>query len=339
MAKRVVLAVAGSGKTSTIIDQLNAESRTLIVTYTTNNYLNIKKKIEEKFNYFPKNIRLYTYFTFLHSFCYKPFLYFDLRTKGILYEPCQNRNARGIRRYISSSRRLYSNRIARLLQERNVLDNVVARLSEYFDLILFDEIQDFAGHDFNFLKSVVRADADTLFVGDYFQHTFDTSRDGNVNINLHSSLERYMSELGNMGLEIDIETLSNSYRCSSTICGFVTDNLEINIGSHREEGTDIQVVDDQGRADEIFQDDDIVKLFYNNSAKYECRSRNWGDCKGEDHYGSVCIVLNQTTQKKFDGKDLASLNPMTKNKFYVALTRTRDNLYLVSDQMYRKYKK
>lgn len=37
MDKRIVLAVAGSGKSSSIIDQIEEDSRALIITYTENN--------------------------------------------------------------------------------------------------------------------------------------------------------------------------------------------------------------------------------------------------------------------------------------------------------------
>lgn len=72
MDKRIVLAVAGSGKTTEIINKINYNDKSLIVTYTENNYNNIKKKILEKFNEIPSNIRIYTYFTFLYSFCFLP---------------------------------------------------------------------------------------------------------------------------------------------------------------------------------------------------------------------------------------------------------------------------
>ena len=33
----------------------------------------------------------------------------------------------------------------------------------------------------------------TIYVGDFYQHTFDTSRDGNVNANLHRDLNKYIN--------------------------------------------------------------------------------------------------------------------------------------------------
>ena len=37
------------------------------------------------------------------------------------------------------------------------------------------------GRDFNFLEAIMEANINMLFVGDFYQHTFDTSRDGATN--------------------------------------------------------------------------------------------------------------------------------------------------------------
>lgn len=88
MDKRVIFAVAGSGKTTHIVKSLDADKRSLILTYTRGNYQNLKKKIIEKFHgKWPENITLMTYFEFLYSFCYKPFLADKIKAKGIVYEP------------------------------------------------------------------------------------------------------------------------------------------------------------------------------------------------------------------------------------------------------------
>lgn len=59
-----MLAVAGSGKTTHIIEQLNLERRFLIVTYTDNNVAHIKKAIIKKFGYEPQTSHSYHIFNF-----------------------------------------------------------------------------------------------------------------------------------------------------------------------------------------------------------------------------------------------------------------------------------
>jgi DNA helicase-2/ATP-dependent DNA helicase PcrA len=335
MDKRVIFAVAGSGKTTLIINNLNLESNFLLVTYTNNNVHNLRTGILKKFGYFPNNIKLYSYYSFLYGFCYRPFLHSALRTKGINYEPNPSKFAKKNERkyFIDRFNRLYSSRIAKLIIEQDVANEVIARISKYYDYLFIDEIQDFAGNDFNLLKEISKADLNQLYVGDFFQHTFDTSRDGNINSRLHDNFETYKKTFEDWGLTLDLETLSKSYRCSSTVCKFISDYLKINIESHRADTTEIKLINNKEDALTIFNNPNIVKLFYREHYKFNCFSRNWGDSKGEDKYLDVCTVVNKTTMEHLVKNKLDQLPPTTKNKFYVALSRTRNNLYLVPDAL------
>lgn len=339
MDKRVIFAVAGSGKTTYLINQLNLENRFLLITYTNNNVHNLKTSIIKKFGYFPENIKLYSYYTFLYSFCYKPFLSMGLATKGINFEPNLNKFAKKDSRayYIDENNRLYSSRISKLLIELNEIpQQVTERINKYFDYVFIDEVQDFGGNDFNLLKLISKAEANQLYVGDFFQHTFDTSRDGNVNSTLHDNFDNYKSQFEKMGLTLDFQTLSKSYRCSPTICKFITEQLQISIESHRSDETAIIVIDNAENAVSIFSNPTIVKLFYREHYKYDCFSRNWGDSKGEDKYYDVCVVINKTTMALYNKGKLSELAPTSMNKFYVALSRTKNNLYLIPDTLLSK---
>jgi DNA helicase-2/ATP-dependent DNA helicase PcrA len=340
MDKKVIFAVAGSGKTTHIIDQLSLDKRSLVVTYTNSNLRTLRSGILEKFGFFPENIKLYSYFVFLYSFCYKPFLSLEFKASGITYEGNPYRFVKQIDRkyFFDSYGRMYGNRIAKFLDVQGVLGDVNLRLAKYFDCLFIDEVQDLAGHDFNLLKSISQADLSIVAVGDFFQHTFDTSRDGNVNANLHLDYEKYKNVFADMGFVVDIESLLVSHRCSPSVCKFILDSIGIEMHSARKEDTKLFFVESEGVADEIFQNGNIVKLFYQEYYKYECYSRNWGDCKGENGYGDVCVVLNKTTLDKFRKHRLDELPAQTKNKLYVACTRARGDLYLVSEDFYKKYK-
>ena len=339
--KRVIFAIAGSGKTTYIINQLNLNKKSLVITHTINNIKNLRDGILRKFEYFPDNIILLPYFTFIYSICYRPFLSYKLRAKGINYNRNANRSAKQTENkyYIDKYNRLYSNRIAKLLESKDVLDNIISRLSKYFDNLFIDEVQDFAGHDFNFLKVISKANIEMIFVGDFYQHTFDTSRDGTVNKSLHDNYNKYMNAFTNMGLSVDCGCLNKSYRCSPTICNFIYNKMGIEIYSHKSNETKIIFIETLDQADDIYYNNNIVKLFYKEHYKYNCFSRNWGDCKGEDKYGNVCIVLNKIVLNAFKKQKIIELAPQTKNKLYVACTRAKDDLYFVSDEFYKKYKR
>lgn len=342
MDKSLILAVAGSGKTTFIVDELNLEKKVLIITYTINNNRTLKEGIIKKFGYFPENIDLFSYYNFLYSFCFRPFLAYEIKPKGIFWDtPPQWTNR--IKRddtnyYLTSDRRLYHNRIAKMLEVYEVIEDIIARLEKYYDCILIDEVQDLAGHDFNLLKNVAAANIEMKFVGDFYQHTFDTSRDGNTNMNLHSDYSRYQKEFLNMGVNIDKDYLNKSYRCSPSVCQFIKENIGIDIESHKKEDSEVLFIDDKVNADKIFYDDKIIKLFYRENYKYDCFSRNWGDCKGENSYNDVCVILNKIATTHYNKGTLSELKPFSKNKLYVACSRAKSNLYFIPEELISKYK-
>jgi len=343
MDKRVVFAVAGSGKTSSIIDLLDNDSRCLIVTYTENNTRHLRNRVIEKFGDIPSGIRIYTYFTFLYSFCFRPICGYELKTKGINFNfPLPKYSQRSkkdeIEHYIDNNDRLFFSRIAKLLIEFNAVPDVIERIEKFFDVVCFDEVQDFAANDFNFLCSLSKANVGLRLVGDFYQHTFDTSRDGNTQKSLHDCFDKYCSKLNKSGFTVDLTSLSNSYRCSPSVCSFVSDKLGIDILSHRNDEVEVRYVSDETEINGVFTNDSVVKLFYQKSTSYVGNTFNWGSTKGLDHFQDVCIVLNPKTLKAFENGELDKLSPTTKNKLYVACTRAKGSLYFVPEKSLKKYK-
>jgi hypothetical protein len=340
MDKRVIFAVAGSGKTTYIINKLTLGKRFLIITYTNNNIQTLRTCIIKKFGYFPSNIRLQSYFSFLHSFCFKPLLSNRIRSKGInWHQPPAftfklNRNNRQF--YLDKNSRLYNNRIAKLCETRKVLTDINNRIEKYYDYLFIDEIQDFGGHDFNLLKSIVTVNCEILFVGDFFQHTFDTSKDGTVNQRIYDDYDSYKELFQNMGLLVDTTTLKNSYRCSRTVCDFIQNSIGIPMSATSERISDVKFINNQPDIDNIINNNVIVKLFYQEHYKYNCYSQNWGSSKGIDHFNDVCVILNKNTKKVFDKGEISSLPQQTKNKLYVACSRARNHLYFISDGYVKK---
>ncbi|MDR5857980.1 DNA helicase UvrD [Halomonas eurihalina] len=340
MDKRVIFSVAGSGKTSYIIDGLEESSRALVVTYTDKNALNLRVRVFRKFGYIPAGIKIYTYYRFLYSFCCKPILGHEIPSKGITWElPPRFAKKTSIEHYVDASRRLYGNRIAKLLDVAGVFPELIERIEKYFDYIYIDEVQDFAGNDFNLLCRLAEADVQQLLVGDFFQHTFDTSRDGNVNGNLHDDYSTYKAKFVEAGFVVDSDLLSHSYRCSPTVCAFVSENLGIDIQSHRADETEVTLIECREHANRIFNCCETVKLFYQASNRYDGFTENWGATKGQNCYEDVCVVLNPSTFKLFQESALKKLAPQTKNKLYVACTRANRHLFFVPEAMYKQHRK
>lgn len=336
MDKRVILAVAGAGKTTLIIESLCLERRALIVTYTDNNHKHLKQAVIKKFGVIPDNITVLTYFTFLYSFCYKPFLHDRVRARGINWDnpPSHTLTLKRSKQsfYIDSTRRLYYNRIAKLIKQQKIIDKVTSRLSKYFDQFFVDEVQDFGGHDFNLLLDLCSSDIEVNLVGDFYQHTFDTSRDGNLNSGLYKDYETYKDKFRTAGIIPDEKTLSNSYRCSPQICDFITKRLGINISSHKKEDSIVKPLD-KTELLERYDCNETVKLFFEEQGKYDCFSENWGKSKGQDHYNDVCVMLYKKAALAFNNEQLCEKLPASSlNKLYVACTRANNNLYFAEEK-------
>lgn len=342
MDKRIVLAVAGSGKTSHLVANLDVVQRFLIVTYTESNHDNLRSKIIQRFGYFPANITLYTYFRFLHGFCYRPFLRSMKNTKGVTFKlpPTLPRYAlTDDRRFITSSRRLYANRLAKFIEQSNLVDAVIARMEKYFDVFFVDEVQDFAGHDFNFLMAISVAKLHATFVGDFFQHTFDTSRDGNVNASLHDDYSAYIAKFKAAKLKVDTDSLNKSHRCSKSVCDFITEKIGIPIEAHDDRESVVTYEDGPAAVLALYKDPHTVKLFYEEHHKYACYSQNWGASKGVDRYQDVCVVLNPANVKAWQDGSFRNINTKTRNKLYVACSRARGNLTFVPESLLKTYKR
>lgn len=341
MDKRVVLAVAGSGKTQYIIDKLNEDSRALIITYTINNTANIKKRILKKFGHLPDGVRVYTYFTFLMSFCVRPIVGNNIKIKGVSYsEPPKYAKRKSLGHYKDKGHKLYHSRIAKMMMDFKGVSDISDRIEKYFDFFCVDEVQDFAANDFNLLCALSTTKVEILMVGDFYQHTFDTSRDGNTQGNLHKQgLDKYLDKLKAAGYNIDSETLSHSYRCSPSICQFVNNCIGIPIESHRDDEVEIQYVDTRDQVYILQKNNAIVKLYYQKSNAYLGWTDNWGNTKGLDDFDDICIVLNPSTLKAYEKGKLNDLAPSTANKLYVACTRAKGNVYFVPEKMLSEFKR
>lgn len=342
MDKSVVFAVAGSGKTTRLVTALDEARRFLLVTYTEANRENLRAKVIERFGYLPPNVAIYTYFKFLHSFCYRPFLRSMKDTRGITFDAPNRFPAYPLtddRRYISPGRWLYANRLAKFIEQSGLVGAVVARIEKYFDVLFVDEVQDFAGHDFNFLLAISAARLDMSFVGDFYQHTFDTSRDGNVNASLHESYDAYRKKFERAGLKVDTNSLKRSWRCSKSVCDFIAEKIGIDIQAHDERISIVRFEDDPAEVAALFRNPRMVKLFYKEHQKYGCFSQNWGASKGIDRYDDVCVVLNSGNVKAWKAGSFREINPETRNKLYVACSRARGNLTFVPESLLKDYKR
>lgn len=322
------------------MESLESDKRCLVLTYTEQNLHNLRRKVEERFGGVPPTILLSTYFAFLHSFFLRPMLGLSMPSRGLNFKgppifPMIKEERDD--HYMDGGRRFYYNRVAKLIVKRGMAEDAQRRIEKYFELLCIDEVQDFGGHDFNFLEVLFTAKIPMLLVGDFHQNTYVTSHDLAVNKNLHADYGRYKARFAAAGVAVDLESLVKSYRCSPAVCQFIRDRIGVYIQTHSQRDATISFIDNQDEADRIHARGDVVKLFYQKHARFGCRSQTWGGSKGEDQYDEVCIALNDTTLKAYRKDGPMELAGITRNKLYVALSRSRGNVYLVPEKLFAKH--
>jgi DNA helicase-2/ATP-dependent DNA helicase PcrA len=137
----------------------------------------------------------------------------------------------------------------------------------------------------------------------------------------------FKQTLTRLKFDVDETTLKASRRCPKEECEYVKAKLLIEIEANNERHGQIIWVEEN--LEVILEDNTITKLVHQNASKYSFRAVNWSYSKG-DTMDSVCVILTN----KFDTLDKKtftcnSIPKSTVNKLYVAMTRTRGNLYLV----------
>jgi hypothetical protein len=84
-----------------------------------------------------------------------------------------------------------------------LLPDIRIRFARYYDELLVDEVQDFAGHDFNFLLELCRAEITVLCCGDFYQHTFDTAMTATLIQRCTTTSPRYEASFDAAGFAVD----------------------------------------------------------------------------------------------------------------------------------------
>lgn len=338
-SKNVIHAVAGAGKTKYIIDSLNLEESFAIVTYTVNNQNELRDRVIQKFGMIPENIHIFSFWTFLYSFCMTPLL--SKKPKGIIFDLSIEKkiNVYGQRIRYGINGYVFSNRLSQYLL-KNKKDDCIERVDKFFDIIFVDELQDFDSYDLDFLLSLSSSKIEVTFVGDYYQHTFSTSNAGNKSSGVWKSFVNFEKKFTDSGFIFDKNLLKASQRCTQATCKFVSDKIGIEIESSKDEqGSDPYLIEDDDMISTIWSDDKIPKLFYQNHYKYTCNnSINWGESKGLT-FQDVCVVLNKTTYKLYMSNSLDKLASPTKSKFYVACTRAKGKIFFVDQAKVKQFKK
>ena len=366
MAKKVILAVAGAGKTYYICHKIDPAKRNLILAFTHENIHNIQKELCDAHGCVPELTMVTTFDSFVYHqliLPYEPsiaehFACPRFSSCGIcMTDPPSKtkKNAEGksvanphyrkkdsLTHYVTMNRQYYCATLSELVLQvkknrESLIKRLAARLNLFFDCILIDEFQDFREYDYELIMALAKRLNDVILVGDYHQHSVSATNNSGKpfkNKSKDVSYVDFVAELRNSGFEIDLTTLDKSRRCSAEICNYISEKLHINIASNGDHCGSIVWIDDDPSV--VLNQDQIIKLVFNEAANYTFRAMNWSYSKG-DTVDSACVILTDG----LDNLDSDSFNPekikrSTLNKLYVAMTRSRGDLYLIKASTFKK---
>lgn len=111
-----------------------------------------------------------------------------------------------------------------------------------------------------------------------------------MNVNLHKNIDRHIKRFKdtNNNLEIDLNLLKKSIRCKKEVCEFIRNNLKIEIYPSEDKNVVVKEIVNQKEIDYVMNNDNIIKLFYQNSKLYKGNLENGGKSKGST-YNNVIV--------------------------------------------------
>lgn len=356
MANKLIVAAAGSGKTTHLVQESlrKAVVKTLVTTFTDENESEIIKRFYELNGCIPNHVVVQTWFSFLLEHGVKPFqgsLTARKITGVFLVNGRSGKKAdtkRGPiywgeeedfdRHYFTSDYRVFSDKIAKLAFRCNEKSNgsVVKRIARIFPRIFVDEAQDLAGYDLELLILLMMAGSSVLMVADPRQWAYSTHYEAKNRKYAGGRIAEFIREkCSRMRCEVDSESLKINYRCNERICKLADQlfpeyppcsSAQETVTGH--DGVFLVRPKDVGRYLEVFKP---MQLRWSVSVPIHLGfpATNFGNAKGRT-YDRVLIYPTDDFVKWLKNRS-TPLKSLTKCRLYVALTRAKYSVAIVMD--------
>lgn len=340
-ANRIILASAGSGKTTTIVSEAAEASgvRAALVTYTNNSEAELRTKANEVCGCVPPHMQTATWFGFLLQHLVRPYQLaaYSERVRGLAF--VNGRSARGsreantARHYFRQPGEIYVDKVAKFacMLIRKTGGKPIGRLSQIIDRIYVDEVQDLAGYDLDLIEYLLDSDIEVVLVGDHRQATFKTNQSSkNRRYGGQGILDKF--HMWERAGRASMEFHNHSYRCVQEICD-AADKLFPDLEATKSLNARRTCHDGMFLVRKRDKDDYVARfspqvLRYNRKRKdVPGYPLNFGEAKGMT-FERVLIFPHRPLEKycltgKLEdaGKELA--------KIYVAMTRAQQSVGIV----------
>lgn len=353
---KLIIAAAGSGKTTFIINEaLKQTDNVLITTFTEANEKEIKNKIIKIKKCIPANITIQTWFSFLLQHGVRPYqdslnselyhkkigFYLTERPSGYRFtnkfkQPVYWGEKDFFNYYFDKKFKIYSDKISKFIIESDKKTNgkIFNRISKIYKHIFIDEVQDLAGWDLEILKSLFKISSNILLVGDPRQVTYLTHHPKKYAKYKNGQIIDFIkNECTKDICNIDLDNLNKSHRNNKEICYYSSKLfpdfnpcLACTCAKCREQNTDHEGVF-------FVKKEDVEKYFKKysptilkpKSAIYP--EWNYGKSKGLTF--DRVLIYPTSPIIKWIGNNDEDLPPTSRSKFYVALTRAKHSVAII----------
>ena len=342
-ANRIIVAAAGSGKTTRVVDQAlrNRTGATALITYTRNNIREIQLKAHESVRAIPPEIEVISWYSFLLRELARPYrlVLHDHRIDGIFWVEGRSvpfvPKVKVSQHYFHENNRIYSDKISKFICEceRRSGGAIMRRLGRRFSQIIIDEIQDMAGYDLDVLEMLIKSGISVTFVGDHRQATFSTNNAlKHKAFAGHSIIKKF--ELWKRAGLTALEYEQHTYRCNQAIASlsdsFFPNEPKTVSRNHSKTGHDGVFLVRKCNVEEYARRFSPKVLRY--SSRTTCGSfeaMNFGESKGLT-FDRVLIYPHGPALKWLATGD-AGFVEKSAAKIYVATTRARHSVAFVYD--------
>lgn len=344
MPNHLTLAVAGGRKTQGLIEQCRAlpiDRKIAVITFTQSNQQEIRNRLATQAGD-RHNLEVLGWYTFLLRHFAQPFLRFKFpkeRVGGFDFDGRPFRMARDKDRYMNKSNQVYACELGRLAFElMGATPALLRRLECLYDEILIDEVQDLSGYDWEIMHALLLSRIDVCMVGDVRQAVLSTNPRGQKNkkYGYAGALERFR-EREIVGL-LSITYATTTYRCRTEIATFSdsifdadweyppTTSKNHEVSGH--DGVFLVHSKDLDTYVERYQPR-CLRHSANSGKQYDLEYVNFKGSKGST-FERVLIVPTGKIEQFISQSTL--LESTTAAAFYVAVTRAKQSLAIVTDK-------
>lgn len=229
-ANKIILASAGSGKTTALVTDASADTsnRAALITYTLNGREELTKKAYRLFGAIPPHLTINTWYGFVLTHFVRPYQnhLYSPRVKGINFnrvpDSLRNIPKSATAKYFFSSRGLiWRDRVTdfacQVIEKTGGLP--LWRLERIFGRLYIDEAQDLSGWDLELVEHLLSSKVQVFLTGDHRQATFSTNDNPKNKAYWGEKIIKKFEEWEAVNLA-SIEHAAHSHRCNQTICDF-----------------------------------------------------------------------------------------------------------------------